>query len=110
VDGGVSFFREIGMKYPTSYSVYNELYESQKGVCKICGRPLANKYKKADAKGYHAMNGLAFYGDLAMVDHCHRTNKTRGILCRQCNGGLGNFQDNPENLLRAIQYLQESHG
>jgi hypothetical protein len=39
------------------------------------------------------------------LDHDHKTGKVRGILCVSCNAGLGNFQDNPEILGRAISYL-----
>lgn len=43
------------------------------------------------------------------VDHCHVTNKIRGLVCRNCNWGLGNFKDNPDTLKRAITYLEESN-
>ena len=39
------------------------------------------------------------------IDHCHQTNKIRGLLCRKCNFGLGLFEDNIENLLSAAEYL-----
>lgn len=42
------------------------------------------------------------------VDHCHKTGKTRGLLCTNCNIGLGNFKDNIEILKRAIKYLKQS--
>ena len=41
----------------------------------------------------------------AVIDHCHTTNKVRGILCCQCNHGLGKFYDDPIRLARAISYL-----
>jgi dihydroorotase-like cyclic amidohydrolase len=41
------------------------------------------------------------------VDHDHKTGKVRALLCRNCNTGLGNFQDSPELLKTAIQYLEE---
>lgn len=56
------------------------------GKCEICGR----------------------YTTKRQVDHCHRTGKIRGMLCRECNLGLGHFLDRPSVLRRAADYL-ESH-
>ena len=42
------------------------------------------------------------------IDHCHTTNKVRGILCGLCNKGLGQFKDNTKTLTQAINYLQEN--
>lgn len=39
------------------------------------------------------------------VDHCHDTNKIRGMLCRTCNLGLGNFKDSKDLLSKAVAYL-----
>lgn len=56
--------------------------------CDICGGPPMGK------QSFH-------------IDHCHTTNTFRGLLCHQCNIGLGNFKDNPELLVKAIAYLKE---
>ena len=40
------------------------------------------------------------------IDHCHTTKRIRGLLCRECNQGLGKFRDNPEFLKNAIEYLK----
>ena len=40
-----------------------------------------------------------------VVDHNHKTNKVRGMLCNHCNRGLGHFRDNQKTLLKAIEYL-----
>lgn len=42
------------------------------------------------------------------IDHCHVSNKIRGVLCFNCNHGLGNFKDNKDLLSNAIDYLDKS--
>ena len=63
---------------------YSGLMIAQDGKCAICGAPK---------------------GEELRIDHCHATGKLRGLLCDNCNWGLGNFKDNPDLLNRAIQYL-----
>lgn len=58
----------------------------QRGKCKICGIDVLDIFK-------------------ARVDHDHKTGKIRGILCNNCNSGLGFFQDDPILLAQAIEYL-----
>lgn len=42
----------------------------------------------------------------AHVDHCHKTQKVRGLLCRPCNQGLGFFYDDINLLNNAINYIK----
>jgi hypothetical protein len=41
------------------------------------------------------------------LDHCHVTGNPRALLCHNCNRGLGLFQDNPETLRAAADYLDK---
>jgi hypothetical protein len=41
------------------------------------------------------------------LDHDHKTGKIRGILCIDCNHGIGKLGDSPDRLLRALVYLRE---
>lgn len=40
-----------------------------------------------------------------VVDHDHSSGMIRGLLCSQCNCGIGNFQDNPASLASAVNYI-----
>lgn len=40
------------------------------------------------------------------VDHSHRTRQVRGLLCLNCNQGIGRFEDDVPTLRRAIEYLR----
>lgn len=41
------------------------------------------------------------------IDHCHRTGINRGLLCDDCNLGLGRFKDDVRVLQAAIEYLAQ---
>jgi len=73
---------------------YEELLASQAGVCAICSEPPP---PLTDGK-------QAFH-----VDHDHANGEIRGLLCRGCNFGLGNFRDRTDLLRAAIAYLMAPH-
>jgi hypothetical protein len=41
------------------------------------------------------------------ADHDHQAMEPRGVLCHNCNVALGNFQDNEEILIAAIEYIRK---
>lgn len=43
-----------------------------------------------------------------VVDHCHASNKVRGILCHDCNLALGHVKDDVVILESLIKYLREN--
>lgn len=42
------------------------------------------------------------------IDHCHTTGKVRGLLCMNCNIGIGHFQDDPAIIYNALVYLERN--
>ncbi|MER6592450.1 endonuclease VII domain-containing protein [Micromonospora purpureochromogenes] len=58
------------------------------------------------AEGLKWCSGTCGGADPQHLDHDHRTGWVRGILCFNCNGGLGQFRDSPTRLARAITYLR----
>lgn len=79
-----NLFHKLGLPHGT----YAQMYDKQGGVCAICGGTDLGK----GSRRFH-------------VDHCHKTNVVRGLLCSPCNTGLGQFKENINILLLAIQYL-----
>ena len=76
-------------KFGITSATYEEMLASQGGVCAICRRP-----PRADSSLH--------------VDHEHETKQVRGLLCFKCNNALGDFDDDPALLLRAVQYVTGS--
>lgn len=91
---GQSNTKEYKKKYKNRYKFKKKygktvdeilyLKELQESKCKICGKI-----------------------DDLVVDHDHRTNKFRGLICNLCNSGLGMFKDSISSLAKAIEYLEK---
>lgn len=81
----LSSFKSL-TKIEISFEEYKTLFEKQRNLCAICGEKESRN-------------------SLLSLDHCHKTNKVRGLLCSSCNTALGFFKDNPKLLRKAIKYL-----
>ena len=73
-------------KYKITEEDYKKMYEQQKGCCAICQKQI--EFRKL------------------CVDHSHKSNKVRGLLCTSCNLALGSFKDDILLLENAINYLR----
>jgi len=74
---------KIRQKLKISDDLYEDLMKNEN--CQICDAELTKK----------------------CIDHCHSTNKIRGVLCNNCNTALGLVGDNTQTLQSMIEYLQE---
>lgn len=74
-------------RHGTTREAYDELYEFQQGACALCG--------EVDEK-------LVWL----CIDHDHSTGKVRGLLCPNCNRGVGLLKDDPNLLRRAADYIE----
>jgi len=84
--------QELHLKntYNLTIDDYNKIFDEQKGCCKICEKHQSE-----------------FKAKLA-VDHCHQTGKIRGLLCNNCNRGLGHLKDSVLLLKKAIKYIKNN--
>lgn len=85
---------EISRRRGLTLQQYEQMFLDQKGLCSICQNPETRK-SRTEGK----ITNLC-------VDHCHVTNKVRGLLCHACNTALGKFKDKIETLEAAIDYLR----
>uniref|UniRef100_UPI00111D166A endonuclease VII domain-containing protein n=1 Tax=Nitrospira cf. moscoviensis SBR1015 TaxID=96242 RepID=UPI00111D166A len=75
-------------KYGLTTEQYNAMLLEQGGGCAIC-------------------RGQCKRNSRLSVDHCHRTGAVRGLLCSNCNTGIGMFKDSPALLQAAADYLKK---
>lgn len=85
--------KELHLKneFGISFADYNRLLEEQSGGCAICGKTPAEEGRRLS------------------VDHSHDSGLVRGLLCSKHNFGIGQFDDDPVLLAKAIDYLTEAN-
>ena len=76
--------------YGISVEDYERMLIEQDGGCYICGKKPENN---------RALD----------IDHDHVTGKVRGLLCSNHNRALGLLNDNPDLLLKSVEYLVKQH-
>lgn len=82
--------RYLKYRYNISLQDYENMLIKQNGVCGIC-------YKPCPVHGYLS------------VDHCHTSNKVRGLLCNNCNAGIGMFKDDPQLFKNATEWIENGY-
>jgi len=81
-------FSSIYKRYGLRPEQFEALLKEQNNSCAICL--------------------ISFSGEITpYIDHDHKTNKIRGLLCLSCNLSLGGFKDSISNLENAIKYLKD---
>lgn len=85
--------RALRESFDLSVEQYSQMLKSQGGVCAICKEPET-----------HMRNGKI---KALAVDHDHKTGEIRGLLCFDCNTGIGKLKDDPKVLQSAIRYLED---
>ena len=74
-------------KYGLTEEQFRAMETKQNSLCAICGKTEKNIDRNLS------------------VDHDHVTGKVRGLLCSNCNRGLGYFKDNSELMKKAAEYV-----
>jgi hypothetical protein len=75
----------ICASYGLTVAEFDEMLIAQSGRCDICSKPMFE----------------------SCIDHCHTTERVRGLLCRNCNLGIGNLNDDLECVRAAAAYLEK---
>ena len=82
---------QLRYKYGLTPEQYQAMLVAQSGGCAICG---------ADSPGC----GRTYFS----VDHCHASGRVRGLLCSNCNSGIGLLGDSASTVAKALAYLQHA--
>jgi hypothetical protein len=84
-------YQKIAYRYKVASVLYYKMLLEQKGLCAICHRPETG-------------------GRLLSLDHNHKTNQVRQLLCRCCNKMIGCAYEDETILMAAIEYLRKHNG
>ena len=87
--------RDMKANYGLEWDDYLHLVKLQNNLCRICNKPETAISRFGTPKRL-------------TIDHCHTTGRIRGLLCDNCNRGLGHLKDDILILESAIEYLRTS--
>lgn len=79
-------------KYKISFKEFIDLFDNQKGLCKICNIEIF-------------WEGATNHHQTACVDHNHVTGDVRGILCNHCNRAIGLMKEDKIAISNMLEYL-----
>ena len=86
-------------------------------LCRDCHNNRSKKYHKEVYRwSKYGLDGpvemvaceICASPDDLVIDHCHTTNKFRGILCRTCNVGIGLLKDDLTTITKAYEYAKRT--
>lgn len=80
-------------QYGITSDEYNDMLMKQDGCCKLCGKHHLEEGKSLSVDHVHGMEG--------------DPDGVRGLLCSNCNTGLGKLGDDIDGLETALQYLKD---
>lgn len=89
--------RRYNLQYYRGITIkeFKDIYEQQGGLCAICGKPETS------------LNNLTKGIKQLAVDHDHKTQGVRGLLCTRCNTALGCLLENEDIVLNLLSYIRE---
>lgn len=87
---------QISKSGVATQEVFQTLNAKQGGVCAICGGVETTTARNGSIRNLS-------------VDHCHATNRIRGLLCNNCNHGIALFREDVTIMESAIRYLKADY-
>ena len=74
-------------------------FNKQGGNCSSCG--VLMNFENVNTKAGEKRDGLG-----VVVDHCHETNKVRGLVCFHCNTALGHLFSDVNKIKGLLKYME----
>jgi len=82
------FYYGLKRNYGVGKTEYNSMLKIQDNKCAICNKPFVSR-------------------TMTHVDHCHKTNAVRELLCSKCNNIVGVLEGNEDIIKLAHKYIEK---